>query len=80
MARTLREANRRSYWQEWDRIRCPVLVVRGANGTIPPADAQAMIARLPHARHVELAGASHDLHLDQPAAWREAVSRFLEQT
>jgi pimeloyl-ACP methyl ester carboxylesterase len=45
MARTLREADRRSYWQEWDRIRCPVLVVRGANGTIPPAGAQAMIAR-----------------------------------
>jgi pimeloyl-ACP methyl ester carboxylesterase len=78
MARTLREAGRRSYWQEWDRIRCPVLVVRGANGTIPPAGAQAMVARLPQARHVELAGASHDLHLDQPAAWREAVSRFLE--
>jgi pimeloyl-ACP methyl ester carboxylesterase len=39
-----------------------------------------MIARLPQARHVALAGASHDLHLDRPAAWREAVSRFLEQT
>jgi pimeloyl-ACP methyl ester carboxylesterase len=36
MSRTPREADRRSYWQEWDRIRCPVLVVRGANGTIHP--------------------------------------------
>jgi pimeloyl-ACP methyl ester carboxylesterase len=36
-----------------------------------------MVDRLPHARLVEIPGAGHDLHLDSPAEWREAVSDFL---
>jgi len=78
MVRTIGEAVNRAYWDEWKRIRCPVLVVRAGNGSIPAADAQAMAARLPQARLIELAGAEHDLHLDRPAEWRHAVSEFLD--
>jgi pimeloyl-ACP methyl ester carboxylesterase len=78
MERTLSEAVSRSYWDEWDRIRCPVLVVRAANGNVDAADAQAMSDRLPQARLVELPGAGHDLHLERPAEWRRALSEFLD--
>lgn len=78
MVRTLREADSRSYWDAWKRISCPVLVVRAGNGIIPDADAQAMKDRGRDAKLVELVDAKHDLHLDRPAEWREAVSEFLD--
>jgi pimeloyl-ACP methyl ester carboxylesterase len=78
MVRTLREAVERSHWSEWESVRCPVLVMRGRDGTIPAADARAMVDRLRQARLVELPSAGHDLHLDRPAEWRDALSRFLD--
>ena len=77
MVRTLSDAVGRSYWREWERVRCPVLVVRAGHGTVPAAEAQAMVRRTGQARLVELAGAEHDLHLDRPGEWREAVTAFL---
>lgn len=77
MVETLREAVSRSYWREWASIRCPALVVRAGNGTLCAADAQAMVDRLPHARLVEIAGAGHDVHLDRPTEWRDALGDFL---
>jgi pimeloyl-ACP methyl ester carboxylesterase len=78
MVRTLREAVSRSLWEDWERISCPSLVVRAGDGSVAPGDAQAMAARGQHARLVELAGAKHDLHLDHPAEWREALTEFVE--
>jgi pimeloyl-ACP methyl ester carboxylesterase len=45
MARTLREATRQSYWAHWERISCPVLVVRAGRGQLSAADARAMAER-----------------------------------
>jgi pimeloyl-ACP methyl ester carboxylesterase len=78
MVRTLCEADSRSYWEEWERIACPTLVVRAGEGSLPRADAEAMAARGRDARLVELAGAKHDLHIDRPAEWRVAISEFLD--
>ncbi len=36
-----------------------------------------MAQALPSARTTMIAAAGHDLHLDQPARWREAVEAFL---
>jgi pimeloyl-ACP methyl ester carboxylesterase len=77
MERTLREAVSRSYWREWERIECPVLVVRAGNGTLPAAEAEAMAERLPRARLLEIPDAGHDLHLDRPTEWRTALGGFL---
>ena len=79
LVRTLREAVRRPQWDQWARIRCPVLVVRGHAGRIPPADAHAMVDALGgRARLVEPAGAGHDVHLERPAEWRRAVESLLD--
>jgi pimeloyl-ACP methyl ester carboxylesterase len=69
-------ATTRAYWEEWGRIRCPVLVVRAGEGShISDEDARAMAQR---AQLVELPGAGHDVHLERPAEWRGAVSAFLD--
>jgi pimeloyl-ACP methyl ester carboxylesterase len=78
MVRTLREAFPESYWEDWQRVSCPSLVVRAGNGSLSPADAQAMAARGRQTRLVELAGAEHDLHLDRPADWRRVVTEFVD--
>jgi pimeloyl-ACP methyl ester carboxylesterase len=78
LLRTLREAVARSYWEAWERIECPVLVVRGAQGTMPRDEADAMVERLPQATLVEIPDAGHDLHLGHPAEWRRVVTDFLD--
>lgn len=77
MVETLRQAVSRSYWDEWKSIRCPTLVVRAGRGDIDQNELDMMSDLLPQAEMVELPGAKHDLHLDQPEEWRQVVLRFL---
>jgi pimeloyl-ACP methyl ester carboxylesterase len=77
MEGTLREAIARDYWDDWERLCCPTLVVRAANGFITAELAGEMVSRLPRASLVEIADAGHDLHLEQPDEWRRVVLRFL---
>jgi pimeloyl-ACP methyl ester carboxylesterase len=72
----IERAARRSYWDDWRAIRCPVLVVHGAAGT-PRRDMERMLEAMPSARLVEIAGAGHDVHLDAPAAWCRTIEPFL---
>lgn len=62
-------------WAVWDAIRCPTLVIRGAQTDLLRAeDAQAMTRRGPKARLVELPGIGHAPALmaeDQIAAIRD---------
>jgi pimeloyl-ACP methyl ester carboxylesterase len=78
MARTLREATSRSYWEEWARIGCPALVVRAGRGQLALADTRAMAQRGRRVEVVDLPDAGHDLHLEAPEQWRAAVARFLD--
>jgi pimeloyl-ACP methyl ester carboxylesterase len=78
MERTLREAAGRDYWDEWDTIECPILLVVGERGIMPKGSGQAMAGRNPHAHVVEIAGASHDLHLDRLDEWDRALGQFLD--
>lgn len=72
----LGEASRRDWWDEWTRIRCPVLVVRGAHGA-DPSETALMAEMLSAARLVEIEDAGHDLHLEQPLRWRNTLEAFL---
>jgi pimeloyl-ACP methyl ester carboxylesterase len=79
MTRTLAEADSRSYWEQWESVACPTLVVRGGDGSLPREAAEEMVSRARSARLVEIAGAKHDLHLDHPAEWRGALIEFLDE-
>jgi pimeloyl-ACP methyl ester carboxylesterase len=76
-ARMLRAAVARSRWPEWERIECPVLVVRGERGTLSHDEARAMAERGRDVSVVVVADAGHDVHLEQPEQWRRVLSSFL---
>jgi pimeloyl-ACP methyl ester carboxylesterase len=58
-------------WAAWDAIRCPTLLIRGAQSDLlTPAVAQQMTQRGPHAKLVEAPGVGHAptfVHADQIA-------------
>lgn len=72
----LAQANAREHWSEWARIECPALVVRAADGA-SAEEVGRMAELLPPTQLAEIDDAGHDLHLDQPAHWREIVENFL---
>jgi pimeloyl-ACP methyl ester carboxylesterase len=67
----------RDYWKEWSALAVPTLLVRGENGEVSREEADAMAAAAPAVEVVTGSGAGHDVHLDAPEAWREAVVAFL---
>jgi 3-oxoadipate enol-lactonase len=59
-------------------IAAPTLCIAGAQDAIaPPRTMQRMADAIPGARCVEIAGAGHVPHLEQPAAFEAALSGFL---
>ena len=68
-------AGEAALWAAWDALRCPTLLLRGADSDLlSRATAQAMTQRGPRARLVEFAGVGHAPTLvapDQVAAVRE---------
>jgi len=75
MVDTLRDAAG-SFWDEWRAVACPTLLVVTKDRENPEL-AHRMLTEQPHASLVEIPDAGHDLHLDNPAAWREALETFL---
>ena len=63
-------------WDEWRQIQAPTLIVRGESGDLSKEEAAEMASALPTAVLVTLPG-GHDVHLDEPEAWRAAVESFL---
>nr|WP_069753827.1 alpha/beta hydrolase [Streptomyces sp. EN16] len=79
MVATVQENAQRHYWDDWDRVRCPVLVVRGENGAMKPVEADRMRARHPGTRIGVIPGAGHDAHLDNTAAVYGEMAAFFAQ-
>lgn len=76
MVASLDEIATTSYWEEWTRVRTPALIVRAENG-VPRADVLRMTETHPHAQLVEIPQAEHDVHLEKPIEWRQALETFL---
>ncbi|MFF5567279.1 alpha/beta fold hydrolase [Streptomyces sp. NPDC012623] len=77
MVACVAEPARRSFWTEWERVRCPTLVVRGAAGFMSAAEAAKMRARRPGTVVRVVQSAAHDVHLDRPEALGETIEEFL---
>ncbi|MDE2291189.1 MAG: hypothetical protein KGL53_03830, partial [Elusimicrobia bacterium] len=66
-------------YEEARRVSVPALVMRGEHSlTMPLAAFKSVLASLPDARGVELAGAYHHVTLDAPEATAEALASFLD--
>jgi pimeloyl-ACP methyl ester carboxylesterase len=59
-------------------IRCPALVIRGAESRVLGREAaEQMVRALPAGEFAEIPRAAHPAHLDNPGAFRDAVMGFL---
>ncbi|MER5223955.1 alpha/beta fold hydrolase [Streptomyces flaveus] len=80
MVAAVAELAERSYWTEWEQVRCPTFVVRGAQGTMPASEPAEMRTRRPTSTTTEtevIQDAGHDVHLDRPERLYEVVRAFL---
>ncbi|MGC7099226.1 alpha/beta fold hydrolase [Amycolatopsis lurida] len=69
----------RDYWSIVDAVKCPLLVVEGGRGSMPPGQQEQVAARAADGRHVLVPGAHHVVHLAAPRAYRGAVEAFLSE-
>lgn len=62
----------------WRALRCPVLLIRGAESDVlPAAVAEQMVVELPHAQLHVVSGAGHNVPVDNPAGFNAAARAFL---
>jgi pimeloyl-ACP methyl ester carboxylesterase len=73
MEHTLRAALNEDRWAVWERIRCPTVVVIGELGAVSRTEGQRMVDALPDAGLIEIPHAGHNVHLDRPREWLEAL-------
>jgi pimeloyl-ACP methyl ester carboxylesterase len=68
----------RDYWQQWQSVRAPVLLIEAGDSVAPPGQMSKM-AELAgeRARYVHVPGAGHLVHDDAPDRYRGAVETFL---
>lgn len=79
--RIVTEYERPDLWDEWRKIRCPVLLVRGRQSRLLTHETAVMMrAALPasQVRLAELEGGGHWFHQDFPGAFEATVRWFLE--
>jgi pimeloyl-ACP methyl ester carboxylesterase len=70
------EATRRAWWWAFARLRCPILLIRGAESDVLSAEtAAAMQSRQPGLHRVDVPGVGHAPTLTEPAAVA-ALARF----
>ena len=64
-------------WPQWQGLTAPTLLIEGEHGTLPADEVRRMLALRPRVRHTVVAGAGHDVHLDDPATTARLVLGFL---
>jgi pimeloyl-ACP methyl ester carboxylesterase len=77
MVRSLTENAERCFLAEWERVRCPALLILARSGFVAAAEFDAMVRLRPSVTSVSLPGTVHDLHLQRPDAVAELVARFV---
>ena len=77
MLRSIEDQATQDYWDEWEQITCPTLIVGGERSFLPQDQLQEMARRIPHASYAQIAQAGHDADHDQPERWRQLAEEFL---
>lgn len=70
------------YWDRTEalaRVTTPVLLTCGRHDELGPVCSRAMKARLPNARMKVFEKSAHVAHIEEPEAYRKAVSNFLRE-
>ncbi|WP_433170758.1 alpha/beta fold hydrolase [Actinoallomurus sp. CA-150999] len=77
MVASLADNARRSFWPEWERVRCPTMLVLAGSGLLPLDEAGEMIRRRPGTVAVSIPETGHDLHLERPERLYGVIASFL---
>ncbi|WP_395294915.1 alpha/beta fold hydrolase [Kitasatospora hibisci] len=77
MVESLAENSHRSWWDEWERIGCPVLAVVGQSGIIDAQQFDRMLGTRPETVAVSVPGTGHDLYLERPAELARLIGEFV---
>lgn len=64
-------------WAEWGRVQAPTLVVYAKDGMFTEDQKAQFVKQGNDVTRVDLAGGSHDAHLDAFEQWTEALTGFL---
>lgn len=67
----------RDYWQQWQAVRAPVLLLEAGGTVAPPGQMRRMRETGYRTTYLEVPGAGHLIHDDAPQVYREAVEGFL---
>ena len=63
-------------WAEWEQVTAPTLLLRGADDEEDPEEVRRMTAK-PGVEHIVVAGAGHDVHLEQPDRTAQLIREFI---
>ncbi|MCF8611933.1 alpha/beta hydrolase [Gordonia sp. HY285] len=69
----------RHFWDEWDAVEVPALLLEAGFSVTPPGQMAEMARRRPGSVHLRVDGAGHLLHDDAPGVFRGAVEAFLSE-
>ncbi|MGZ4576351.1 MAG: alpha/beta fold hydrolase [Mycobacterium sp.] len=67
----------RDYWEQWQAVRAPALLIEASNSVTPPGQMREMAERNSTATYLHVAEAGHLVHDEAPQVYREAVESFL---
>lgn len=67
----------RDYWQQWEAVRAPVLLLEAGGTVAPPGQMRRMNETGYRTTYLQVPGAGHLIHDDAPEIYREAVAGFL---
>lgn len=79
MAASLAFVEDRDFWDEWASIAQPTLLVLAQTGSIPPDEVARMASLRSGTKVAVVAGAGHDVHLEQTHAWLDILQGFLSE-
>jgi pimeloyl-ACP methyl ester carboxylesterase len=68
------------HWSAIKKLACPTLVIRAGDSPLTDQTGMKRLAReIPRSRYVEIPGAGHDIHIDQPDALVTELRRFFSR-
>ncbi len=80
MLDTMRSLASKPRWAEWASIEAPRTVISGSTTGIDDMDLAQMLELAPQAESITISASGHDVHLDQPQAVAELITRVVQRT
>jgi pimeloyl-ACP methyl ester carboxylesterase len=67
----------RDFWEQWQLVRAPALLIEAGNSVAPPGQMADMYESGYRTTYIKAPGAGHLVHDEAPELYRDAVSQFL---